>query len=63
MINGMRRRKKKKSTARWWWFAIPVESNMTALLREAASFTPGYERDLPVVPHVLDRLVEAYRFA
>lgn len=36
-------------------------SNITALVTEAALFSPGYERNFLVVPRVVDRRIEAYR--
>ena len=40
---------------------VVCHRNMTALLREAALFTPGYECDSPVAPSDLDRLMSGYR--
>ena len=37
------------------------QSNMTALWREAALFSPGYERHSPVAPNDFDRLMSGYR--
>ena len=37
------------------------QSNVTALLGEAALFIPGYECDSPVAPSDFDRLVSGYR--
>ena len=36
---------------------MACQSDMVALLREAALFMPGYERDSPVAPSDFDRLV------
>lgn len=41
--------------------AMVCRNNVTAVLREAASFTPGYDRISQSCPHVSDRLIEAYR--
>ena len=37
------------------------QSNKTALLREVASFVPGYQCNSPVAPVDFDRLISEYR--
>ena len=41
--------------------AVVCESNITALLREAASFIPGYECNSPVAPSDFNLLISGYR--